>query len=187
MSIIFVIYASILFLIAELSLLIVKRADTQLTKTPKDRKSLLVFWLIIPLSITAGFMTAKYDVWDNTNQLLFLVGMLVFSIGFVFRWLAIYQLRKEFTVDVSIVKNHNLYTNGLYAVIRHPSYLGLLLMVSGLAIGMNSLVAFVLVVFPIFFAVRYRIYVEELVLIEAFKDSYSEYILKTKRLIPWVY
>ena len=44
-------------------------------------------------------------------------------------------LEKEFTVDVSIARNHHLKKDGLYSCVRHPSYLGLVLIVLGISIA----------------------------------------------------
>jgi protein-S-isoprenylcysteine O-methyltransferase Ste14 len=97
------------------------------------------------------------------------------------------QLKKAFTVDVAINQNHELKTDGLYKTVRHPSYFGLLLILSGLSIGMNSLLSFLVITLPVFLAISYRIYVEEVVLLEEFGAKYEEYRKATKKLIPYIY
>jgi len=37
-----------------------------------------------------------------------------------------------FTFEMSIRKNHKLITSGPYAIVRHPSYVGVILVASGL-------------------------------------------------------
>jgi len=187
MTLLFVIYFSILFLITELILLIVKKSIGKKTEKSKDKKSLLFFWVVIPLSITAGFMKANYGVWQRTNEQIAFIGLTIFIVGFIIRWLAIYQLKKEFTVDVTIIDTHHLKTDGLYRILRHPSYFGLLLMLFGLSVGMNSLASVALITIPIILALLYRIKVEERALLKAFGTSYAKYLAKTKSLIPWVY
>jgi protein-S-isoprenylcysteine O-methyltransferase Ste14 len=90
-------------------------------------------------------------------------------------------------VDVAINSAHELKTNGLYKIIRHPSYLGLLLIMTGEAISMASLISFAVVFLPVCIAVIYRIHVEEQLLKEAFGEKYSIYKLNTKIIIPFIY
>jgi protein-S-isoprenylcysteine O-methyltransferase Ste14 len=97
------------------------------------------------------------------------------------------QLGKSFTVDVAITDSANLKTNGIYERIRHPSYLGILLVVLGFSCTMNSLFSFLVLFVPVFVAVSYRIGIEEKVLIAEFGDSYSGYKSRTKKIIPGIY
>jgi protein-S-isoprenylcysteine O-methyltransferase Ste14 len=65
--------------------------------------------------------------------------------------------------------------------------LGLLLILAGLSVAMNNVISFLIISLSIFFAVNYRIYVEEKVLTDEFGDIYKEYKTKTKKLIPGLY
>ena len=92
-----------------------------------------------------------------------------------------------FTVDVAIANEHTLKTNGLYKVVRHPSYLGLILIIAGLGLCLNSWLSFIIMFVPTFIAISYRIAIEEKALIEEFGDQYTQYKSKVKRLIPGIY
>jgi protein-S-isoprenylcysteine O-methyltransferase Ste14 len=96
-------------------------------------------------------------------------------------------LKRLFTVNVAIDKNHYLKTDGIYKKIRHPGYLGLILIVTGLSVSMNSLFSILVITIPICLAVSYRIYIEENMLAEEFGEKYYEYKSSSKRLIPWIY
>jgi len=187
MSISIVLYAAFLFFVSEMSLLVFKRSHQTETKVKQDRKSLLIFWLTIPLSITLGFMMAKYEPWNTMNRIFLVVGLVVYGVGFVLRWMSIYQLKSAFTVDVAITKGHALQTDGLYKKLRHPSYLGLILILVGLAMGMNSLRSLLVLVVPVCIAIVYRVNVEERMLVQAFGAEYEAYKSKTYRFIPWIY
>jgi len=113
--------------------------------------------------------------------------MTVAIIGFVVRWVAIIQLGKMFTVDVAIANKHILKTTGFYQLVRHPSYLGLLLIIAGLALCMGSVLSLLVVVIPVFLAINYRIIVEEQALTNEFGAQYQEYSKKVSKIIPWVY
>ena len=180
-------YFSVLFFLSELVLMITKRSKKNKTKTKKDKKSLVLFWITIPLSLTIGFFTANRQEWNTLNYSIALFGLSIFMIGIVIRWISIIQLNKEFTVDVAITKNHNLKTDGLYKSLRHPSYLGLLLICFGLSIAMNSIISLIVITIPILLAIIYRMKIEEAILIKEFGKIYENYRIKTYKIIPKLY
>ena len=184
MGIKIVIYFSILFFLSELVLAIIKHSKKKETKTKKDKKSLALFWFTIPTSLTIGFFTANYQEWNRLNCSIAFFGLSIFMIGVFIRWISIIQLNKEFTVDVVITEDHRLKKGGIYKNIRHPSYLGLLLICFGLSIAMNSLISLIVVMVQILLAIIYRIKVEEKILIKEFGETYENYILKTHKIIP---
>jgi len=183
MNIQITIFFSFFFLVSELLLMLLKRSHKSETKSQNDKKSLRIFWIVIPFSITIGFFLADYQNWHNLQQTLAGIGLVIGLSGLVIRWLSILQLKKDFTVDVAINSTHQLQTNLMYRYIRHPSYLGLLLIGLGLGIAMNSLWSFLIVFVSFYVAILYRIKVEESILIEEFGKSYIDYIDKTKRLL----
>jgi len=77
--------------------------------------------------------------------------------------------------------------SGLYRVVRHPSYLGLLMVFVAIGIHSRNLIGFVVAVVPTTAALIYRIQVEEQALQEAFGEEYAQYSQVTKRLVPGVY
>lgn len=181
-----IIFLSFLFFVSEFILMLVKRSKKDSTKHQKDRGTLIMLWVMITLCFTLGFMFANYGVWDSVNFIAAYIGLSLISAGLIIRWYSIIKLKKAFTVDVSIGQNHKLETGGIYRYIRHPSYLGLLLIMTGFAIGMNSLISLVLTVIPLFISILIRISVEEKLLVEEFGDSYIHYQKTTKKLIPGV-
>jgi protein-S-isoprenylcysteine O-methyltransferase Ste14 len=182
-----IVLLSYLFLLSEIMLIIFKRSKKKSVKLKRDRGSLLILWISIAFSLTIGFSLAKYETWSIINYLIASFGILIFIIGSIIRWQAIIQLKKAFTVNVVINQEHQLRTDGLYRLSRHPSYLGLLLIMSGLSIGMNSLLSFIIVTIPFSAALLYRISVEERILKEEFGATYTDYIKKTKKIIPYIY
>lgn len=167
--------------------MLIKRSKKSTSKHRKDEGSLILLWIVITLCFTFGFMFSGYRVWNYNNIIVTGFGVILIFVGLIIRWIAIIQLKKAFTVDVAIGIEHNLKTDGMYKVIRHPSYLGLLLIMIGFSISMSSLISIVVVTAPMFLAINYRITVEEKALTEGFSEAYESYKAKTKRLIPWVY
>jgi protein-S-isoprenylcysteine O-methyltransferase Ste14 len=115
------------------------------------------------------------------------LGCLLIMAGLLIRWLAISTLRRQFTVNVSIVKDHKIIDTGIYAFIRHPAYLGSLLSFLGLGLAFESWICLLIVFILPLMATLYRISVEEKVLNDHFGQEYSDYTMRTKRLIPKVF
>lgn len=164
--------------------MLVRRSKRSRSKRQNDKGSLALLWLTITLCLTFGFIFANYKTWTLINYVVAMLGVFMILLGAVIRWLSIIQLNSAFTVNVAIVNNHKLKTDGVYKYVRHPSYLGLLLIILGFAIGMNSHISFLIIIVPITLAIIYRIRVEENILIQEFRNEYPEYKLKTKMLIP---
>jgi protein-S-isoprenylcysteine O-methyltransferase Ste14 len=111
--------------------------------------------------------------------------MIIF--GLIIRWVSIYKLKAFFTVTVSIQKDHKIVNSGIYKHIRHPAYLGSLISFLGLGMALQNWLSLLIIVFPIFGALSYRIYVEEKVLNREFGEEYARYVSHTKKIIPGIY
>ncbi|HLY71047.1 MAG TPA: isoprenylcysteine carboxylmethyltransferase family protein [Puia sp.] len=181
------IYFILVFSLSEIILLVIKRSKRSSVKSRNDRKSLLFLWITITSSLTIAYAFSWNQIrMSGRPTTLEIFGIVMFILGFVIRWIAIFQLGRMFTVDVSIANNHVLKTNGLYSMVRHPSYLGLLLILAGLSFLLNNLITSVIIL-PIFTAIIYRISIEEKELLTEFGNQYRLYIYKIKKIIPLIY
>ena len=82
--------------------------------------------------------------------------------------------------------DQNLVTTGPYRLVRHPIYLGLVLLATGQALSFGSWPALVIVVFAIIPTFAWRARVEEKLLIDTFGEHYEVYRQRTKMVIPHV-
>lgn len=176
-----------LFLGSELILLLTKHSGRKKTSKQSDKGSLIFLWIAIVAGLSAGFNMADYKEWHFTNTVIGATGLSLSITGLIIRWVAIFQLNRSFTVNISFTGDQNLKTDGLYGIVRHPSYLGLLMFMTGEALTMNSMVSFVAVLFPVCLAVLYRILVEEKLLMDCFGDAYKKYKQQTRCLVPFVF
>lgn len=181
------IYLSFAFCFSELLLLIMKRSRLHSAKIRNDGGSLIFLWVAITAGFTGAFFLAKYTDFNEIDRFFKGFGSVFLVVGLLVRWFAVFQLGKSFTVDVAITDSANLKTDGLYERVRHPSYLGLLLMLGGFSLQMGSAWSFLILVIPVFIALNYRINIEEKLLISEFGDSYRDYKSKTKKLIPGIF
>jgi protein-S-isoprenylcysteine O-methyltransferase Ste14 len=113
-------------------------------------------------------------------------GVVLFALGGGLRVVPVFILGRRFSGLVAIQKDHALVTDGLYRVIRNPSYLGLLIMLAGWALAFRSLCGLALAALfvPPLIA---RIRSEEALLATHFGAEYDAYRARTWRLIPYVY
>jgi protein-S-isoprenylcysteine O-methyltransferase Ste14 len=98
----------------------------------------------------------------------------------------VFVLGRRFSGLVAIQPGHTLGTSGVYGVIRHPSYLGLLVSSLGWALAFRSGVGVLLaaLLIPPLIA---RIGAEETLLRTQFGGEYVAYRGRTWRLIPGIY
>ncbi len=157
-------------------------------KQSSDKNTLLLLWVSIFISITIGVFVSKTTYFPiDISERLPSIGLTVIIMGITIRLVAIKQLGQFFTVDVTIRENHQLLQNGLYKLVRHPSYTGSLLSFLGLGLSLNNWLSLSIVLLPTLSTFIYRMNIEEKVLIEQFGKQYLDYMAKTKRLIPFMY
>jgi len=157
-------------------------------KKTADKKTEIYLWISVIVSITAGvFISVFFSCPVFSNEQFAIIGIIVIIIGIIIRLVAIKQLGRFFTVDVTIRKDHQLMQRGLYKRLRHPSYTGSLISFLGFGLSLNNWISIVVVFLSTLFSFIHRMNIEEKVLIEQFGDNYLDYINKTKRLIPFLY
>jgi protein-S-isoprenylcysteine O-methyltransferase Ste14 len=182
----FVILAFV-FMFTEVTLNMRKRSKAGSSTQRSDRGSLAVIWIVIAISFTIGFNKAFNGNWRYMNYIFGAAGLILFISGMIIRWIAVIQLDKAFTVDVAVTAGQQLKTDGIYRLVRHPSYLGAFLIITGISFGMNSIFSFLVVTIPVFFAFAYRIHIEEKLLMASFGEKYLDYSERTSRMIPFIY
>ena len=149
-------------------------------------------WVLIAFGIIGlldGYVPAYTDrigLWTIDDDTVRWLGVMVFAAGSVLRILPVFILGDRFSGLVAIQPGHTLVTNGIYSVIRHPSYLGLLLISLGWVLAFRSGAGLLLTacLIPPLLA---RIRAEEALLLEQFGDEYRAYRSRTSRLIPGIY
>jgi protein-S-isoprenylcysteine O-methyltransferase Ste14 len=114
------------------------------------------------------------------------LGVVLFALGGVLRIVPVFVLGRRFSGLVAIQPGHTLVTTGIYGTIRHPSYLGLIVMMLGWALAFRSLLGVVLAALTIMPLIA-RMNSEEALLADQFGAEYAAYRARTWRLIPGLY
>ena len=130
--------------------------------------------------------TDRMDFWTFDGDGVRWLGVVLFAAGGAVRLWPVFVLGRRFSGLVAIQPGHTLVTTGIYSIIRHPSYLGLLVSSLGWALAFRSGVGVLLTVLTLVPVVA-RIRAEEVLLRSQFGAEYDAYRSRTSRLIPGLY
>jgi protein-S-isoprenylcysteine O-methyltransferase Ste14 len=155
----------------------------------EDRANRWVLIAFAVIGLLEGYLPAWTDrrnVWTLDGDSLRWLGVLLFAAGGALRIWPVFVLGRRFSGLVAIQPGHALVTTGVYAVIRHPSYLGLLVTLLGWGLVFRAGIGVLLTVLTIP-PILARIRAEERLLSAHFGAEYEAYRARTSRLIPGIY
>ncbi len=167
----------------------------------KKRYESPLFTLGMFIIIVLGFLACALDPTDiagsngkvirveslsGINLALFIVGLGMILLGGVIRLVAIATLKSNFSGALRIREGHTLVKTGIYKWVRHPAYLGAIVLFLGIPVMLSSLLGFLVMLLLVPYLLH-RTKLEEKMLIERFGAEYEDYIKHSKRLIPFVY
>ena len=155
----------------------------------EDRGNRWVLVAFLLLGLLSGYLPAytdRIDFWTVDGDAIRWLGVVLLAAGGALRLWPVFVLGDRFSGLVAIQPGHTLQTTGIYAVIRHPSYLGFLISSLGWALAFRSGVGLVLtaLLIPPLLA---RIRAEEALLRTQFGEEYDAYRARTSRMIPGLY
>lgn len=133
----------------------------------RDRGSLIVLLAVIFASF---WVALQYGETHPRNILggahwLRIPALIMLASGLAVRWAAVFSLGASFSTNVAIHATQKLRTTGLFRLVRHPSYTGMLIIFTAVGLYERNWVSLaVLMIFPTA-ALLYRIHVEERALI----------------------
>jgi protein-S-isoprenylcysteine O-methyltransferase Ste14 len=156
--------------------------------TSRDKGSLWLLYSLITFGYLLSFAIGATKIgriyyWDT----FFALGVAMIVIGLIIRIWSIMTLKQYFTYIVAQVENHQIIETGLYKNIRHPGYLGQLMIFIGIATSLSNWLSILFMMIPIFIGYTYRINVEESFMIDQLGENYLNYQKRTKRIIPLIY
>ena len=160
--------------------------------SPGEREDRANRWVIVAfalIGVLAAYLPAYTDregFWTFDGDAVRWLGVVFFAAGGALRIWPVFVLGRRFSGLVAIQPGHTLVTGGVYGIIRHPSYLGLLANSLGWALAFRSGVGVLLtaLLIPPLLA---RIHAEERLLRTQFGGEYDTYCRRTSRLIPGLY
>ena len=155
----------------------------------EDRRNRWVIAVFALIGLLSAFLPAwsdRKECWTLDGDAIRWLGVALFAFGGALRIWPVFVLGHRFSALVAIQPGHTLVTNGIYSVIRHPSYLGLLVNSLGWGLAFRSWIGVLLtaLLVPPLLA---RIRSEERLLRTQFGAEYDAYCARTSRLIPGLY
>ena len=155
----------------------------------EDRGNRWVIGAFALIGLLDAYLPAYTDrtgFWIIDGEAIRWLGVALFAAGGALRLWPVVVLGRRFSGLVAIQPGHTLVTSGVYGVIRHPSYLGLLVNSLGWGLAFRSMVGVLLTALLIPPLVA-RIRAEERLLHSQFGEEYDSYRAHTSRLIPGLY
>lgn len=186
-KIIIIIAVSYLYGFFEMFLNIWQRSKIKVT-TSSDKGSLWLLYGLITLGYALSFAIGATKIgrmypWNT----FFAIGMALFVIGFIIRIHSIRTLKQYFSYSVAKIENQKIIETGLYKFIRHPGYLGQIIIFLGISLSVSNWFSILLMMIPISIGYLYRIKIEEKFMSEQLGADYTVYQEHTKKIIPLLY
>ncbi len=133
-------------------------------------------------TIKGGLLAARIIPRSKTSEII--ASALVFA-GLVLALWARAALGRNWSGRITLKEGHELAQQGPYRLVRHPIYSGLLMMAFGTAILGGHVGAFLAVIlYPCGLWLKLR---QEEKLLTTYFPGYTEYMSRTKALIPFVF
>ena len=153
-----------------------------------DKASIWILTIFIGIGYLLSFGIGATRIgriyhWDT----FFTIGAILTIVGLIIRINSILILIQHFTYTLTKIENHELIETGLYKYIRHPGYLGQLIIFLGISTSLSNWLSILFMMIPVLFGYIYRINTEERFMTEHIGQKYIDYRKRTKRLIPLIY
>jgi len=151
----------------------------------KDRGSgaLIIFTVLVSIILA---LSLGYAGVGPLPDWVFYPGIFLMLLGVFLRQWAIAVLGRFFSLTVRVAEDHRVIDKGPYRLVRHPSYSGVLITFIGLSLAVQSLGALLVLLSVFVVSYGYRMRVEEKALLAELGEDYSNYMKRTKRLIPYI-
>jgi len=161
---------------------VIERPVSFLQKAPPNISALILIIIILAV-FDAGTLQSQYGILLMPYRIAGLILFIVFS------WLQVWSyksLGRNYAPDVVILKEHALYTNGIYRIIRHPQYLCQILSDFGAAVALLSYIALPLILFVELPLLIMRASLEDKMLAKHFGEEFMRYKKNSGFMIPFI-
>lgn len=125
-----------------------------------------------------GRLAAALPAWSGVAAML---------AGLALRVWAMHVLGSAYTRTLRTTPEQRLVAEGPYRLIRHPGYLGTLMVWIGGGLATANWIIATVIALCMGRAYRQRLQAEEAMLAATFRDAYPRYARRTWRLIPYIY
>ena len=159
-------------------------------KRSSERSDRILLWAFLPVMIAvpllAGLDAVRFQ-WSSVPVWGVYAGIALHAVGdALLLWTMVVNPYLEKTVRIQAERGHRVITTGPYALVRHPMYVGVMLLFAGTPLVLGSLWTFVPVGLTVLLLIVRTVLEERLLLRNL--PGYEEYAQRTRyRLIPGVW
>jgi protein-S-isoprenylcysteine O-methyltransferase Ste14 len=121
-----------------------------------------------------------------TNPCLPGLGLVLMVLGLVLKVWAMRTLGQFYTRTLRATSDQSVVDSGPYGLLRHPGYLGALMLWTGFGLVVSNWIALLAIALGTGFAYTRRIESEEAMLVAQLGDAYADYQRRTWQLLPGV-
>ncbi|HLG62940.1 MAG TPA: isoprenylcysteine carboxylmethyltransferase family protein [Ktedonosporobacter sp.] len=141
-------------------------------------------FLLLPAMMVLSAFDHRFG-WSPVPVAISVIGDVLVALGLGITWLVVMQ-NNYAAANITVESGQKVITTGLYGLVRHPMYVGVLIMMVGIPLALDSLWGLVIII-PGVIALVFRILDEEKMLKQEL-GGYSEYTQKVHyRLVPYVW
>lgn len=115
------------------------------------------------------------------------IGTAMMIAGLMLRIWATQVLGEFYTRTLRTMDHQVIVERGPYRIIRHPGYLGVILLWVGAGLATENWIVTFAVALLMLIVYNYRIRSEEAMLVTVFGEQYKNYSARTRKLIPFIY
>lgn len=164
------------------------RQAKSLKPSPFDRGTAIFIGTSYPISILLPPILNFFSLGRLPDPFFIgAAGVGIMVLGLVVRVWSMQTLGRFYTRVLTISEGQTIVQSGPYRVIRHPGYLGTLLVWIGLPTSQANWIAICLVILFMGIAYGRRIKAEEEMLVQEFGEEYRQYMKHTWRLVPLLF
>ncbi len=156
----------------------------------QEKKSFYFILITILSNLFLTILFTWFSLFQFPEELAFPIrvfGLAVYLTGLVLRYLSTYTLGKYFSRDVNVEKDQELISHGPYKKLRHPLYLGLMLLTLGIPLFFYNVLALTFAIFSMGRTLNQRMEIEEKEMEKAMGERYKEWKKYRYRFIPYIY
>lgn len=156
----------------------------QITSQVRTERILVYLVGIFILSQLLGLKVLTF----NPNLILQVIGILLVTLGILISISARISLSSNWSAgyEYQVKEKQKLVNKGIYKSLRHPIYLGMILILTGAELVVNSYLWIASLVIMSYIMTRWAER-EEKLLTDHFGGEYKNYMKKSKMFLPYVY
>ena len=141
-------------------------------------------WLLLLLAVVLN----QFHIGTIEPHFVFnAVGVVLMAAGVVLRVVAMRTLGKFFTRTLRMREEQHVVSTGIYRRVRHPGYLGEIVLWIGSGLATSNVIPLVLISGAILTAYLRRIAAEERMMAAQLGEEYLAYTARSWKLVPFVF